>query len=130
MSRGSRALVVLAVGLAAVTLAGCGGGREVDPALSPEARAGLEVTRALGCVSCHGEAGQGVEGLGPPIVGLIGSEATLTDGRVVVIDSDYLARALLVPEADLTVVWSVPMPAFDPSSEDLRAILAYMTEAG
>jgi len=123
-------VVVAGLLLAAMALAGCRGDSGVDPSLSPDAQAGLEVTRALGCISCHGERGEGVEGLGPPMVGLIGREATLTDGRIVVINVDYLRTALLDPEANLRVDWEIPMPAYDPSPDDMRALLAYLAEAG
>ena len=122
--------VVAGLVLAAVALAGCGGNSGVDPSLSPDGQAGLELARALACVSCHGENGEGVEGLGPPIAGLLGSEATLIDGRIVVIDVDYLRTALLNPDANLRVDWHVPMPAYELSPDELRAMLAYLAEAG
>jgi cytochrome c oxidase subunit 2 len=129
MSSPSPIRLSLAALVAAVALAGCGGSPAVDPSLSPEAQRGSEVSRAVGCTSCHGERGAGVVGLGPPIIGLIGTEATLTDGRVVVIDSEYLRRGVVDPGADLLVDWEVPMPLYDLTQEELQALLAYMTEA-
>lgn len=123
---------VALAGLVAGTLLlnGCGSPPETDPSLSLQAQRGFEVTRSMGCTSCHGDKGEGVEGLGPPIVGLVGTETELIDGRVVGIDLDYLRRALLDPGVELTIGWDVPMPGYDPPPEELRALLAYMAEAG
>ncbi|MGQ0591204.1 MAG: redoxin domain-containing protein, partial [Gammaproteobacteria bacterium] len=67
--------------------------------MGPVARRGRRVAEQRGSLSCHST--DGASGVGPGWKGLAGSEAQLADGRTVVRDRDYLARAILDPDAEI-----------------------------
>lgn len=103
-----------------LTTPGCGGGDTPDsPAGRGEALAG-----ELGCASCHGPEGQG--GFGPPLADIIGSTVALTDGTTLVVDTAYLERSILDPQAQVVAGFNVPMPAANPSAEQLADLIAWI----
>jgi len=126
MSRLSGLLgTTLFVGL---VVAGCSGESDTNPTLSPAGEQGRSVAVRTGCTSCHGEVGEGV--VAPPWQGLFMSEVELQDGRVVIADREYLRRAILDPEADRAVGYTLQMPAYRPSSIEMEALLDYLEELG
>jgi len=127
--RRSFGALALLVTFAALT-GGCGGSNEPTTTLTPTGQAGREVARAAGCAACHGSDGEGVEGLGPAFVGLFGSTVELADGSSVVADRDYLGRSIIEPDAQVTAGFSLPMPPYQLSGDDLSAILDYLEEVG
>jgi cytochrome c oxidase subunit 2 len=106
-------------------LVACGGGDTAEqPRLSPLEERGLEVARTSGCVGCHGESGEG--GAGPAWVGLAGSNVALSDGTVVVADTEYLHRSITTPSAQLVAGYTVVMPTIDLTDEEIDAVVAYI----
>ena len=60
------------------------------------ARSGEQLLRQYACLDCHEQ-----KGSGPLLAGLYGSTSTLSDGSRVLIDEQYLRRALLSPDLDV-----------------------------
>jgi cytochrome c oxidase subunit 2 len=113
----------LLIGLA---IAGCGGQSDAAPELSPAGEQGRAVAVRTGCTSCHGEQGEGV--VAPSWQGLFMSEVELEDGSVVVADREYLRRAIVDPEAERVAGYALQMPAYQPSSIEMEAMLDYLEE--
>ena len=126
--------VVVASGLtlaAAVAAASCGSGGDSMNAddsgaaiESTPAERGERLARTNGCAGCHGSNFAG--GAGPSLVGLAGSDVTLTDGRVVVADDEYLTRAIVEPGADLVDGYNLKMPANNLSDAEIADIVAFI----
>ncbi|MEQ8716495.1 MAG: cytochrome c [Acidimicrobiales bacterium] len=125
LSRLRSTAVVLAVVLAAVAL-GCGSGPGEDIALSPLAAEGRQIAAAQGCVSCHGQSGEG--GVGPSWRGLAGSEVSLLDGTTAAADPAYLRRAITEPGADIVEGYAVRMPENVLTDGEVDAVVAYILE--
>jgi cytochrome c oxidase subunit 2 len=126
-----RLLTAALVALALVA-GSCGGQSDPVPTveLSPAGEAGLAATRAAGCAACHGLNGEGVDGLGPPLIGLSGSQVALEGGTTVTADRAYLSRSITVPDAEVVAGYGLPMPPYQLDPEDLEAILDYLEEIG
>jgi cytochrome c oxidase subunit 2 len=117
---------VALVGCAAVlAVSACGGG-DSGPELSPAAKAGRDIASAVGCLACHGSAGQG--GVGPAWKGLAGATVELEDGMSVVADRAYLERSIVQPGADITRGYTIVMPVFDLTSDEVASIVTYIQE--
>lgn len=71
---------------------------------------GKEVAMRRGCVACHSLDGKPT--VGPSFRGLYGSERTLTDGRKILADDEYLTRALMEPNADVVAGFPAGMPTY------------------
>jgi len=106
--------------IVAIAVAGCGS------ADTPEARGGALVTD-LGCVTCHSDAGNA---LGPPWVGLSGTERPLEDGRTVIADAAYLRESITDPDAAIVAGWRPAMPNFYLSDAEVDDIVAYLQSLG
>ena len=111
-------------------LAGCSGG---DSDLSEIAQRGKQLSTASGCASCHGANGQG--GVGPSWIDLAGSEVELkipeAEGggtRTVIADDAYLLRAILQPDAEEVVGYTLKMPTNGLSEAQAADIIAYIKE--
>lgn len=109
----------------AVLAAGCSGGEksaESDPLV---ARGEVLAERCAGCHSTDGSSRSG-----PTWKGLAGSQVTLTDGRVVAADDEYLKRSILDPNAEIvdgfqkTMAFAVPPGSI--SEDDANALIAYI----
>lgn len=111
-------------------LGACGTSTEDLPELSltSAGREGLETMRTLGCGSCHGANGQGVDGLGPPFASLWGAEVTLSDGTVVVADADYLRLSVTDPQAQIVAGYGLPMPPYRLDDAEMDELLALFEE--
>ncbi|GAB5543496.1 MAG: hypothetical protein SangKO_032560 [Sandaracinaceae bacterium] len=65
--------------------------------------------------------------VGPGLYDLVMRERTLSDGAVVLADTDYLRRAIVRPQDDVVVGYEgTSMPAFNLSEAQLDALLAYL----
>ena len=114
------------ISLLALLVAGCGAGTGAE--LSADALAGRDIALESGCAACHGEDGAG--GVGSPWVEIAGSERTLEGGGTVTADTDYLIRSIVDPDADIVDGFTVRMPEYTLSDEDVRLIVTYIEELG
>ncbi|MBX3226602.1 MAG: cytochrome c oxidase subunit II [Labilithrix sp.] len=71
---------------------------------------GREVATRRGCVACHSL--DGGPAAGPTLRGLYGAARPLADGRIVVADDAYLARAIVEPNADVVAGFQPTMPTY------------------
>lgn len=83
-----------------------------------------------GCLSCHSL--DGSEDVGPTLQGIYGAERTVTGQggtRTLIVDQDYLRRAILEPSVEIVVGQDDTMPSYaqDMSDKDLNLILRYLT---
>ena len=65
--------------------------------------------------------------MGPPWVGLLGSQVQLTDGTTVVADDAYLISAIKTPDAQKVAGYAVAMPVNQLNDEDIAKVIAYIT---
>lgn len=117
-------VAALATLLLAGGAASCGGGD--DSSLSELGKLGKDTSNANGCASCHGANGQG--GVGPGWIDLAGSPRELTDGTTVIADDDYLLRAILEPEVEVVVGYSILMPTNGLSEAEAANVVTYIKE--
>ena len=110
----------LAAALLVAVVAACGGD---DDSADPD---GQRIARRAGCAACHGADGQG--GIGPAWDDSLGSEVELTDGTTVVVDEDYLTRAIADPQAQVRAGFDVTMPTNHLTDEEIAAVVAYIVE--
>ena len=115
------------VPLLAVALMGCASNATTTSTdLPPAAADGQQVARNNGCAGCHGSQGEGL--VGPPFVGLFGSEVELVDGGTVTADEAYLIESIKDPAAKKVAGYRVPMPTNGLSDDQVDAIVAYIIE--
>jgi cytochrome c oxidase subunit II len=114
------------MGLLLLVAAACGGSSRAE--LSTQGEKGRRIANTSGCAACHAFDGSG--GVGPKLIGLYGSQVTLTDGSTVLADDEYLRRSITDPEADLVDGYTVVMPISGLSDDDIEAVLAYIRELG
>jgi peroxiredoxin len=96
---------------------------------SPTLRRGRRLAEQRGCFGCH--ATDGGTGAGPAWMHLRGTEVTLDDGRRVLRDSAYLARAIRQPDADVVAgyekgVMAGAMPGKPLTDEDVEALVHFL----
>jgi cytochrome c oxidase subunit 2 len=108
-----------------LVLASCGGTGD-ESGGDPVTVAGRAAAERLGCAACHGDRGQGVDGLGPTWIGLFGSTVALEDGRRVAADREYLMRAIADPDEERVAGFTLPMPPYRLSDEDMNTLLDYI----
>jgi cytochrome c oxidase subunit 2 len=113
---------ILAVALA---LSGCSSS-EPDRDLSELGAQGHEIFLSRGCSACHGEDGEG--GVGPAWQGLAGSTVRLEGGATVVVDTEYLRRAMVDPQAEIVEGVTITMPVSELSEDEIIALIAYIEE--
>jgi cytochrome c oxidase subunit 2 len=113
----------LAAGVTALaSLAACGSdGNDAAPV-------GQSLAKEYGCAACHSSNGD--KGVGPTWKGLFGSTVELQDGRTVVVDREYLVRAITDPAADVPAGNKVPMPVNRVPRADVEQIVDYIIGLG
>ena len=116
-------VATLATLMLAGGVASCGGD---DSNLSELGQLGKDTANANGCASCHGANGQG--GVGPGWIDLAGSPRELTDGTTVIADDDYLLRAILEPEVEVVVGYTILMPTNGLSEAEAANVVTYIKE--
>jgi cytochrome c oxidase subunit 2 len=84
--------------IAITALTGCADDTANLDLQTPEGR-GHALARERGCTACH--ALDGTRGIGPGWGGIYGAIRNLKDGGGVVVDEDYLRRAILDPSAEV-----------------------------
>ena len=103
---------------------------EATHAPAPEpgpASEGRKIFEGLQCVVCHKIDGDGA-GLGPPLVGLFGSERELESGEKVVADEAYVVESITEPTAKIAKGFpgGVMPPQLKLSQEQLDALVAFI----
>jgi cytochrome c oxidase subunit 2 len=128
-TRQPRRLHLLWAGLATalvVFAAACGDSGAPPLTLSVEAQEGQRLYITSGCAGCHGRVGQG--GVGPALVGLVGTERPLIDGRTVIADNDYLVRAIMDPNIEIVDGYSLRMPSNRLTEAEVQLVITFITE--
>jgi len=79
----------------------------------------------LACVTCHKP---DATGRGPSLLGVYGSTVTLTDGRKVVADENYLRESIMNSQAKVVAGYQGIMPTFQGmvTEENLLQLIAYI----
>jgi cytochrome c oxidase subunit 2 len=97
------------------------GGRSTGTA----AQNGERLFTDLACVTCHKTDSSG---RGPSLLGVFGSRVTLTDGRTVVADENYLRESIMNSQAKVVQGYQGIMPAFQGmvTEENLMQLIAYI----
>ena len=98
---------------------------EADAAPDPVAE-GARLARVLGCSMCHSTDGSAATG--PSWQGLFGQERASADGTMEVVDTSFLRRSILEPQASVRQGYPPVMPAFRDmlAGEDIAALIAYI----
>lgn len=93
--------------------------------MSPAA-AGQQLYESLGCASCHGGRAEG--GRGPALLGLFGSNVSLSNGQTLKAGESYLRESILNPQAKIAAGFGPIMPAFQGqlNEEQLLHVVAYL----
>ena len=118
-----RAMAVLA-GVLVIGGTACGG--DSGPVMSEAAAAGRSVFISNGCAACHGSDAGG--GVGPALVGLIGSKREFSDGSSLIADRNYAIESIMDPNAKIVAGYSIPMPMNNLSREQVESIVDYLEE--
>ncbi|MBF0567299.1 cytochrome c oxidase subunit II [Candidatus Magnetominusculus dajiuhuensis] len=92
-------------------------------ALTPETK-GKELVERLGCLGCHGIAGE--IKAGPALNGVIGKSQELEDGTKVVIDEAFVKEKIADPKAKPVKGFGHIMPPNALAKEEYEAIAAYI----
>ncbi|MDI6402225.1 cytochrome c oxidase subunit II [Balneolaceae bacterium ANBcel3] len=102
-------------------------GLEVDEDM-PLADLGRQTYTAAGCNACHTL--DGTDRIGPSFLNLFGSERTLTDGRTVTADEDYIRRSIIDPNAEITAGYPANMPSYAGrlSDRQIDGLIAFIKE--
>ncbi|HEU4318481.1 MAG TPA: c-type cytochrome [Acidimicrobiia bacterium] len=104
-----------------LALGACGGGG------STEGMSGAELFVEIGCHACHGDSDTEVA---PTLEGVWGSEVSLSDGRTVVVDEDYVTQSLTDPNADIVEGFEPRMPAFALTESEVDRLVDYVRSRG
>lgn len=96
----------------------------------PTPKRGRRLAEQRGCLNCHST--DGSQGVGPSLKGLVGTTVELTDGRRLVRDRDYLARAIREPDAEIVAgygkgVMAGAMPGKPLTETEVEALIRYLT---
>lgn len=108
------------LGLAVLTLAGCGGG-------GSENLSGEELAAEIGCFACHESADTEVA---PTLQGVWDSDVLLHDGRTVIADEAYVRRAITEPGAEIVDGYDARMPTFGLSEGEVDRLVEYVRSVG
>jgi cytochrome c oxidase subunit 2 len=90
---------------------------------------GLKLLEAKGCLGCHTT--DGTKKIGPTFKGLFGrKEIVITNGKEheIVVNEDFLRRAVLQPGYDLVKGYSPIMPKLPVTEEELDTIISTIKE--
>ncbi len=92
----------------------------------PPVQLGELVFKQFGCGACHSI--DGTPNTGPTLKGVWGKTETLTDGRQVVVDENYVRKSVLEPMADIVQGYPPQMPSFKGQISDkkLDGLIAYI----
>lgn len=90
---------------------------------------GEKLFQKYACNTCHTD---DATGRGPVLQGLYGKQVTLSDGRSITADENYIRESILNPQAKVVQGFQPLMPTFQGqvSEEDLLKLLAYVRSLG
>lgn len=93
--------------------------------VSPVER-GKELFTKQGCTACHSTGSNKL--VGPGLAGLFGRETTLSDGKKVSADENYIRKSLMEPNAEVVEGFTPLMPTYKGqlSDEELNHLIAYI----
>jgi mono/diheme cytochrome c family protein len=91
-----------------------------EPEPGSMAASGAELFQTLGCNSCHRLEGGGTA---PSLVGVYGSEVTLTNGQTVVADVSYLRTSIFEPQAQVVAGYPPIMPTYEGQIDEEQLLL-------
>jgi len=115
-----KSVVFLVLGMAAFSFAAACGS---TAGISPEAGQNLALQK--GCAACHSV--DETDKIGPPWVGLYGSQVELVDGIFVTADEDYLIESIEDPNAKIVNGFSRgSMPLVPLVDEEVNSLVAYI----
>ena len=103
-----------------------------EEAQTSTAEPGLELLTRYGCNACHSL--DGTKMIGPTFRGLFGSRKTVTtqgQERTIVVNEDYLRRAILEPNADMVPGYPPLMPSFKGriSEAEMAILVEFLTQS-
>jgi len=106
------------------------GGLGAESINTPMSERGRAAASRYACFSCHTIDGQ--PHIGPTFRGLFGRRESLTDGRTVTADEDYLTRSMMEPMRDVVKGFSPVMPTYQGVLEqpDAAAIVEFIKLLG
>ena len=119
-------LVVCVCVLAWLVLTGCSSsGSGTSDAARLER--GRTLYTALRCAQCHIR--DEATAAGAPLTGIYRLPVTLADGRTIVRDDAYLARAIRDPNVEIVAGFTAQMPMYPTlPDEDVDSLVAYIKE--
>jgi cytochrome c oxidase subunit II len=87
---------------------------------------GQEVVEHSGCLACHSL--DGTAKIGPTLKGVFGRTVTLSDGKTVVANEDYLRESIVNPGAKIVKGFPPIMPTFQGvlKDDEITAVIAYL----
>ena len=90
------------------------------------AQTGEQLFISFGCNSCHLPNGQGI---GPSLVGLLGSEQVMADGQTIVADAQYIRRSILDPRSQIVEGYPAVMPTYEGQidEQELFSLVEYIS---
>ena len=114
-------VVIGACVLAWLLLAGCSSSE------SARLERGRILYSALRCAQCHDQNAASAEGA--PLAGIFQLPVTLTDGRTILRDDAYLARAIRDPHVEIVAGFHAQMPMYPTlPDEDVHSLVAYIKQ--
>lgn len=96
---------------------------------TPPVAAGADLFRQYACNTCHEADGTS---RGPSLIGIAGKDVTLTSGRNVKRDDNYLREAILHPSAGLVQGYQNLMPTYQGQIDEqgVASLIAYIKSLG
>jgi cytochrome c oxidase subunit 2 len=90
---------------------------------------GAQLFTQFQCGTCHKPDNTG---RGPSLVGIVGKTVSLTDGRKIVVDDNYLRESIVSSQAKVVQGYQPIMPAFQGlvTEEQLLQLMAYIKSLG
>jgi cytochrome c oxidase subunit 2 len=88
--------------------------------LRPLELVGKEYFNKSGCTQCHNV--DGLNGIGPTLKGIWGTQAELADGSSVLVDENYVRQSILMPQSQIVKGYQPVMPTFSGRLKDKEVL--------
>ncbi|RMH39994.1 MAG: cytochrome c oxidase subunit II [Deltaproteobacteria bacterium] len=92
----------------------------------PLAEVGKKVWEERGCKSCHSLDGTPIKGGGPSFKGLWGKTETLSSGKSVTVDENYIRESILDPRKEIVLGYGPIMPPTPLEEREIRGIIEFI----